>query len=40
VNPVPPVVMIASTPRSAIQRLMMMRIASTSSMTISRAASR
>ncbi len=40
VNPVPPVVMMASTPSSAIHRLMMTRIASMSSTMISRAASR
>src|ERR1700738_400599 len=39
VKPVPPVVMMASTPGSAIHRLMMMRMASTSSTMISRAAS-
>src|SRR6476659_4142140 len=39
VKPVPPVVMMASTPSSAIHRLMMTRIASTSSTMISRAAS-
>ena len=39
VKPVPPVVMMASTPASAIHRLTMTRIASTSSMMISRAAS-
>src|ERR1700719_2165407 len=38
VKPVPPVVMIASTPGSAIHFLMMLRIASTSSRMISRAA--
>src|SRR5437762_4552857 len=38
VKPVPPVVMIASTPGSAIHLLTMMRIASTSSTMISRAA--
>ena len=38
VKPVPPVVMIASTPGSAIHRLTTARIASTSSVTISRAA--
>src|SRR5207244_3533119 len=37
--PVPPVVMMASTPSSAIHRLTTTRIASTSSVTISRAAS-
>src|ERR1700733_8557033 len=40
VKPVPPVVMMASTSGSAIHLLMTMRIASTSSTTISRAASR
>ncbi|MGY4425849.1 hypothetical protein ACVWY2_008298 [Bradyrhizobium sp. JR6.1] len=39
VKPVPPVVMTASTPGSAIQRRITARIASTSSVTISRAAS-
>src|SRR4051812_16753934 len=39
VKPVPPVVMMASTPASAIQRRITARIASTSSVTISRAAS-
>ena len=38
VKPVPPVVMMASMPGSAIHRLMMTRIASTSSVMISRAA--
>ncbi len=40
VKPVPPVVMMASTPSSAIHRFTTLRIASTSSVTISRAASR
>jgi hypothetical protein len=39
VNPVPPVVMIASTPGSAIHARTIVRIASTSSVTISRFAS-